>query len=84
MLDTVRYRVDEAEGTLRLWLEALPDKAMTVPLSDYAPGIERLFTWASAREQRIWYCVGGNNVQRFTRHCTMLGEEARVRFVQEE
>ena len=79
-LDTVRYRVDEADGTLHLWLEALPDHTLRVPLSEYAAGIERLFTWARNREQRVLHCGGGKN---YTRHFAMLGEEARVRFVQE-
>lgn len=45
-IDTARFRKDEANGTLRIWLEAVPEREVTVDLSEYCVGVEMMFDLA--------------------------------------
>jgi RNA polymerase sigma-70 factor (ECF subfamily) len=77
LIDTVRLRRNEAEGTLTMWLEALPDQVHTFSLDEYSLGAQWIFD--HAHDGRVcdpnWL-----RGKLYKTQYTLLGEDARIRF----
>jgi len=86
LVDTVRFHKDEAQGVLRMWLEAIPEREVTFDLKEYAPGADIIFDLARRRGS-TGLLKGGDPVRGFSIHYrymfSMLDEHARMRIVQE-
>ncbi|MDO8585707.1 MAG: DUF151 domain-containing protein [Armatimonadota bacterium] len=85
-IDTVRFRKDEANGVLRVWLEAVPEKEATFDLMEYGPGVEMIFDLGGRRGATGRLCEG-DPVRGFRRRYkllySLLGGDARVRVILE-
>ena len=80
MVDTIHYHVNEAEGVIRIWLEAAPDRESTVSLKEHEAGVEKLLELARSRS------VSGHtrNGRWYRVFYSLLGEDARMRLVPDE
>ena len=80
LVDTIHYRKNDAEGTLRIWIEAIPDRELTLSLEEYGAGVERLFGHARDRQKEEF--VRGR--KRYHVYYSLLDEDARIRIVPAE
>ena len=80
LVDTVRYRVEEAEGTVRMWIEAIPEHEMTLSLKEYESGVQKL--WELARNRHNSGLLRDGKSYRV--YYSMLDEDARVRVTPDE
>lgn len=80
-MDTARFHKDEAKGTLRMWLEAIPERELTLDLEEYKSGVEMIFDLA--RRQGSTGLLHGDMVRGWDKRLkfrfSMLGEDARMR-----
>jgi|GEM_PF-443126 len=85
-VDTARFRRDEANGVLRVWLEADPTKELAFDLAEYGPSVDSLFDLAQRRlDGGLMLGEPGRGwKERYKFLFSMLGEDARMRVVREE
>ena len=84
-VDTLRFRRDEANGVLRVWPEADPEREITFDLQEYGPGANMIFD--TARQRGSTGKVTGDPARGWTQVYkflfSMLGDDARMRVVAE-
>ena len=82
-MDTARFHKDEANGTVRMWLEAAPEREVTVDLNEYSVGVEMIFDLA--RRQGSTALLHGDMVRGWDKRLkfcfSMLGDDARMRVI---
>jgi len=85
-IDTIRLRKDKAKGTLRVWLEAIPEKKLTFDLKEYKSGVKMIFDYA--RKRLTSGILHGDSIRgdgmRYKVYYSLLDEDARMRIVPEE
>jgi len=79
LVDTIRYRKDETEGTVLMWIEAIPEQVLVFSLKEYGAGVEKLFDLARNRHNS-GLVRGG---KRYNVYYSLLDEDARIRIVPE-
>jgi len=80
LVDTVRYRVDEAAGTVRMWIEAIREQEVTLSLKEYEAGVQKLWELARNRHNSGLLRDG----KSYKVYYAMLDEDVRVRVMQDE
>ena len=84
-IDTVRFHRDEANGILRMWLEAIPEREMTFDLEEYRLGAEIIFDLARRRGNTG--LLQGDQVRGWDKqyrfYFSLLDEDIRMRVVLE-
>jgi uncharacterized protein len=80
MIDTVRLRKDKTEGTVRLWLEAVPEREVVLDLDKYGAGLRKILEFCRI-ESKAELLRGG---RPYTMHYSVIGEDARLRIVPNE
>lgn len=86
LVDTVRFHKDEANGILRVWPEACPEREVTFDLQEYGPGVDLIFDMAGRRggsgKMKGDPAHGWTEVYKFM--FSMLGDDARMRAIAED
>lgn len=83
-VDTARFSIDQSQNTIKIWLEARPDRAITLNAHDYPAGIEML-TDLAQRRSSTGLMTGGDaargweNYYKF--YYSMFEGDIRVRMV---
>ena len=85
LIDTIRFRKDEANGVLRMWLEADAEREVRFEQAEYEPGINMIFDMAQRRGNSGKMI--GDQVEGFTKRYkylfSMHGDDARMRVIAE-
>lgn len=85
-MDTARFSIDESNGTIRIWLEALPDKEAILGIKDYSAGMEMLTDLAKRRSSTGWmtgdFITG--KATHFKYFYSFLDGDIRVRVVPDD